>query len=54
MPPTIDEHQVELKKYQTSTATMRFPLDEELPIPLIKKLIKVGASRNKKARRNSF
>lgn len=48
MPPTIEDHQDELKKYQTSTATIRFPLNKELPIPLIKKLVKAGVLRNEK------
>lgn len=46
MPPIVDDHKNELKKYQTSTATIRFPLDEKLPISLIKKLIRAGMKKN--------
>ena len=52
MPPIVKEHQKELKKYRTSTATIRFPLDEKLPISLIKKLVKVGVKRNEAGRKN--
>lgn len=51
MPPTIKDHIDELKKYSTTTATIRFPLDEKLPIVLIKKLIKVGIKRNEEAKK---
>src|SRR5258706_15487065 len=37
VPPVVQDHIKELKKYQTATATIRFPLDEELPIALIKR-----------------
>ena len=46
MPPVIQDHIKELKKYQTATATIRFPLDEKLPVALIKKLVKAGVKRN--------
>lgn len=51
MPPIIENHLKELKKYQTAKATIRFPLDEELPIDLIIKLVKAGVKRNEKARK---
>ncbi len=39
----------ELKGYQTSKATLRLPLDQPLPVALIKKIIKaqVAANENK-------
>ena len=46
MPPIIDDHKGELKKYQTAKATIRFPLNEDLPIALIKKLVKAGIKNN--------
>lgn len=46
IPPTIQEHQSELKGYDTSKATIRLPLDRKLPAGLIKKLIRVGVRRN--------
>lgn len=46
MPPITEEYAKELKKYQTGKATIRFPLDEELPIELIKKLVKARVKKN--------
>lgn len=51
MPPIVEAHLSDLKKYQTAKATIRFPLNEKLPIPLIKKLIKAGVRRNDEAER---
>jgi len=39
-PPVIQENKSELKNYETSTGTVRFPNDKPLPLALIKKLIK--------------
>lgn len=47
--PIIEEHKNELKSYDTTKATIRFPLDKKLPIMLIKKLIKARAKKNDKA-----
>ncbi len=49
MPPIVQSYLGELKKYQTAKATIRFPLNEELPISLIKKLVKAGVKRNDEA-----
>ena len=46
MPPVIQDHIKELKKYRTATATIRFPLNEKLPVALIRKLIKAGIKNN--------
>lgn len=46
MPPVIQDHKRELEDYETATATVRFPLDENLQIPLIKKLLKAGVQNN--------
>ena len=46
MPPVISDHEKELRKYRTSTATIRFPLDGKLPVALIRKLIKEGVKNN--------
>ncbi len=48
MPPMIAEHKKELKNYETSTATIQFPNDKPLPIPLIKKLLKSAVEKNVK------
>lgn len=45
-PPVVEEHKHELKGYETATSTIRFPLDQDLPIPLIKKLIKARLKIN--------
>src|SRR5574342_1112222 len=37
-PPIVAEHKEELKAYKTATATIQFPLDQKLPIALIKKM----------------
>ncbi len=44
--PTIEEHRRELAKYETTKATIRFPLDQKLPAALIQKLIKARMKRN--------
>jgi uncharacterized protein YdhG (YjbR/CyaY superfamily) len=46
MPPIVANHKKELKKYETLTATVRFPLDEPLPTALIKKLVRAGVKQN--------
>ena len=45
-PPIIEEHRGELKSYETTKSTVRFPLDKQLPITLIKKLIKARMKKN--------
>ena len=44
--PIIEEHKKELKEYETSTATVRFPLEKKLPVRLIQKLIKARVKKN--------
>ncbi|MBI5224608.1 DUF1801 domain-containing protein [Candidatus Micrarchaeota archaeon] len=45
-PPVIEMHKDELKEYVTAKATIRFPLSKKLPIPLIKKLIRIRMKMN--------
>ena len=45
-PPVIADFKKELKGYKTATATIQFPLDEQLPVALIKKLIKARMKIN--------
>jgi len=52
MPPIVRDHAKELKKYKTATATIRFPLDEKLPIALITKLIRAGVRNNEAKAKN--
>jgi uncharacterized protein YdhG (YjbR/CyaY superfamily) len=49
-PPVIEEHESELKNYETAKATIRFPIDKPLPIALVKKLIKVRMKKNEAER----
>ena len=44
--PVIAEHKHDLKKFETSMATIRFPLNRRLPLALIKKLIRVRMEKN--------
>jgi uncharacterized protein YdhG (YjbR/CyaY superfamily) len=44
--PIIEEHKDELRNYDAAKATVRFPLDENLPAALIKKLVKARAKKN--------
>ena len=50
--PVVEEHKSELKDYQTSKATVRFPLDKKLPVALIKKLVKARIKKNESRRKN--
>ena len=45
-PPVIQDHQKELEHYETARATVRFPLNEKLPVGLIKKLVRARKKRN--------
>jgi uncharacterized protein YdhG (YjbR/CyaY superfamily) len=44
--PTIAEHETQLAGYETTKATVRFPLDERLPVGLIRTLIKARMKAN--------
>jgi uncharacterized protein YdhG (YjbR/CyaY superfamily) len=45
-PPVIAEHERELAAYKTTKSAIHFPLEEELPIPLIKKLVRARMRMN--------
>ncbi|NTW13810.1 MAG: hypothetical protein HGA31_02135 [Candidatus Moranbacteria bacterium] len=45
-PSVIEQHRKELERYGTAKATIRFPLNEDLPIALIRKLVKAGMRTN--------
>ena len=46
-PPVIAEHKRELASYKTTKSAIHFPLDEKLPISLIKKLVGARMEKNK-------
>jgi uncharacterized protein YdhG (YjbR/CyaY superfamily) len=45
-PPIVEEHKSELKGYETTKSTVRFLLDKQIPITLIKKLVKARMKKN--------
>lgn len=46
MPSYLEGYDSEIQKYRTGKATLSFPLDEKLPLTLIKELIKQGVRHN--------
>ena len=51
MPPVVGELNRKLRKYQTGKSTIQFPLDEELPVSLIRMLIGAGVRKNEMKRK---
>ncbi len=43
---TVKEHADDLKKYDTSTGTIRFPANKPLPATLVRKLVKARMAEN--------
>lgn len=50
-PPVIQDFAGELKDYETAKATIQFPLDKELPVTLIKRLIEARVKLNEANKR---
>lgn len=47
-PPILEEHKNELKGYETTKSSLHLPLINEIPIPLVKKLVKAALARNER------
>lgn len=48
-PPVIAEHADELKGYKTAKATVQLPLDQEIPVALVRRLITARARKNEES-----
>jgi uncharacterized protein YdhG (YjbR/CyaY superfamily) len=42
----LEVHRTELKNYETSKGTLRFPIDKPLPATLVRKLVKTRIEQN--------
>jgi uncharacterized protein YdhG (YjbR/CyaY superfamily) len=47
-PPIIDNHKKELEEYVTTKSAIHFPISEDLPLALIKKLVNARVKWNNK------
>jgi len=45
-PPVVADHKDELAGYMTTKSAIHFPLDQKVPVPLVKKLVKARMKRN--------
>lgn len=45
-PPVIEQHKKELAGYVTTVSAVHFPLDQKIPVALIKKLVKARMKIN--------
>ena len=47
----VEEFKDDLKKYETSKGTIRFPVDKPLPTALVKKFVKARIAQNEQKKR---
>jgi uncharacterized protein YdhG (YjbR/CyaY superfamily) len=45
-PPVLEEHRSELKGYSLTKSSLHLPLDKEMPVQLVKKLVKAAIKKN--------
>lgn len=50
-PPIIEEHKKDLKGYGTTVSAVHLPLDQDLPVALIQKLVKAKARQNEASKK---
>lgn len=48
--PVIEQFKDELKGYKTSKGTVQFPLDQKLPLDLVKKIVEAQVKRNEEVK----
>jgi uncharacterized protein YdhG (YjbR/CyaY superfamily) len=46
-PPVLEEHSSELKGYVMTKSSLHLPLDEEVPVALVKRLVKAAMKKNR-------
>jgi uncharacterized protein YdhG (YjbR/CyaY superfamily) len=46
-PPVIENHKGELAGYATTKAIVSFPMDQEIPLPLVKRLVEASIKQMK-------
>ena len=45
-PPVLEEHREELKGYTMTKSSLHIALDKEVPVHLVKKLVRAAAKKN--------
>ena len=45
-PPVLEEHREALRGYTTTKSSLHFPLDRDIPVGLVKALVRAAARKN--------